>query len=1063
VIDGFLAAWEQVAAGGPAPVVADALAALPEADRPHLRPVFAGLDEWARAALVGGVDTVSVIVATGPEAAAPETVDFAPSDPAPLGSSGSDATPRASGGAESDAAPKASGVDTTDLTSGHVPSSVASDHAPSADFDPDSPAPRPPAKAARPRGIGHLPGYEILGELGRGGMGVVYRARHLKLNRLVAVKLLLNAEHAGTTARERFDAEARAVAQMQHPNIVQVFEVGEVDGAPFFSLEYVPGGSLADRVAQNLLPVRETADLMVTLARAMQYAHEHGIIHRDLKPANVLLTDGGAAGSQGGSGSTHPSSASRVRHPLTPKITDFGLAKKVEEDSGLTRAGAVMGTPSYMPPEQASGQPERVGPLADVYALGAILYDLLTGRPPFKGANVLDTLAQVRTQEPLAPSSLQPGVPKDLETICLKCLQKDPVKRYQSAAALADDLQRYVNGEPIQARPIGSTERAWRWCKRNPRVAGLLATVGGLLLLIAAGSSGAAVVINGQKSEIAQKRDELEAKNDTIAGQLAVITAQRDELKGKNETIAGQLVEIRAKTALAEKRYAARQSAIDTFVNEAPGLLEGNPLAVGPNAELLALTTKLMEESEGEAEDRALTDRGRMAVLFQRAEAARARAMAGTGGVIDGKALDEADRLYEDAQKLAESLDRPGSPERDKAAGNRALMLVRQATIRQLRGLAAPDPNTARQHLTEAIRLDHEALRVQQRVLDAPESGEIPPGEVRAWLGGTHVALAEAHHFRARVAATPDDARPDLLAERDHARQAEEHLGVGIASGSLAPRVKARMTYQLAYAALEAGRAADRLDELDAADTAYKRAADRFVKLVAEVPTNLMYRNQLAVVSAEYGDFLLMRRKDAARAKAMYTLSVIHLRPIAQPQEIDRPLRNLALNYYRVATATLKTGDRPNALRLYGLSLEIREAQLRDAERLAASRKEKDPPYLIRAKIPVMLLQARLGKYKEAAAFAQELAEKFPGNGQWLFQAACGFALSAAAVPDTEPELKEQYLRRSVECLNRAIDNGYDDLAALERDPDLDPVRDAGRLSGPDGPIERLKLLRGKK
>jgi predicted Ser/Thr protein kinase len=299
-----------------------------------------------------------------------------------------------------------------------------------------------------------VPGYEVLSELGRGAAGVVYRARQVALNRVVALKMVLAGSHAGPDERARFRAEAQAVAQLKHPNIVAVHDIGECDGLPFFSLEFVEGGSLERKLNRTAQRPAEAAALVETLARAMHVAHWQGIVHRDLKPANILLTPDGM-----------------------PKIADFGLAKRLGGDSNHTQSGCVMGTPSFMAPEQAGGRNHDVGPAADVYALGAILYDALTGRPPFKGATVLETLAQVLNDEPVPPSRLQPGIPRDLETICLKCLQKEPRKRYASALELANDLRRFLLGEPIQARPMGRPERAWRWCRRNPVAASLLLTV----------------------------------------------------------------------------------------------------------------------------------------------------------------------------------------------------------------------------------------------------------------------------------------------------------------------------------------------------------------------------------------------------------------------------------------------------------------------------------------------------------------------------------------------------------------------------------------------------------
>jgi predicted Ser/Thr protein kinase len=302
-----------------------------------------------------------------------------------------------------------------------------------------------------------IPGHEILDELGRGGMGVVYKARQLGLNRLVALKMSLSGDYAGAGELMRFRHEAEAVAKLQHPGIVQIYAIDEVDGKPYFCLEYVDGGSLQKKLAGTPQPPRQAAELLEKLARAMAYAHEHHIIHRDLKPANVLLT---AAGE--------------------PKIADFGLAKQLDDEHERTQSGSILGTPSYMAPEQALGRSRDIGPGADIYSLGVILYEALVGRPPFQGQTVLDTLEMVRSQEPVAPSRLQPKIPRDLEKICLMCLQKDPTKRYKCAVALAEDLRRFQAGEPVLARTY-SLRRAWRRVRRPALGAVLVFAVAALL------------------------------------------------------------------------------------------------------------------------------------------------------------------------------------------------------------------------------------------------------------------------------------------------------------------------------------------------------------------------------------------------------------------------------------------------------------------------------------------------------------------------------------------------------------------------------------------------------
>jgi predicted Ser/Thr protein kinase len=317
----------------------------------------------------------------------------------------------------------------------------------------DRPSARPTGPGTKVRYFGD---YELLEEIARGGMGVVYKARQVNLKRIVALKLILAGQLAGPQEVERFHAEAEAAAKLDHPGIVPIFEVGQHEGQHYFSMAFVDGESLARRVAQGVMEPREAASLMKKVAEAIAYAHVEGVIHRDLKPGNILLDKDG-----------------------TPRVTDFGLAKRVEGEShGLTATGQVLGTPSYMPPEQAQGDNARIGPLADVYSLGAVLYCLLTGRPPFQAASAVETLLQVVARDPVGPRQLNTAVPRDLETIAMKCLEKDPARRYRSAQEFADDLERWLEGKPIRARPTTAVERVLKWANRKPASATVVAMCG---------------------------------------------------------------------------------------------------------------------------------------------------------------------------------------------------------------------------------------------------------------------------------------------------------------------------------------------------------------------------------------------------------------------------------------------------------------------------------------------------------------------------------------------------------------------------------------------------------
>lgn len=351
-----------------------------------------------------------------------------------------------------------------------------------------------PVQAADPLGdVCDVGAFRLERQIGRGGMGVVYRARQLSLNREVAIKLLPGGEFASPEFRKRFHAEARTAASLTHPHIVTIHEVGEHEGLPYFAMEYVAGHTLADVIRNGAVAPETAARLCRDIARAVHFAHEHGVLHRDLKPANVLLD--------------------AFDHP---RLVDFGLASFLSANPELTRPDQTLGTPAYMPPEQVAGNHGQIGRGSDIYALGAILYHLLTGRPTFEGGTLPQILRQIESEEPVPPRRLNPGIPQDLQTICLKCLEKDPQKRYRDAFNFAEELDRFLRSEPIHARPRSALGKGWLWCRRRPALALALASIAVLLLLTAAGTSMAAWRIRLAQQNENQQRRAAEAANQQL-------------------------------------------------------------------------------------------------------------------------------------------------------------------------------------------------------------------------------------------------------------------------------------------------------------------------------------------------------------------------------------------------------------------------------------------------------------------------------------------------------------------------------------------------------------------
>jgi eukaryotic-like serine/threonine-protein kinase len=685
--------------------------------------------------------------------------------------------------------------------------------------------------AARPQ----VEGYTILSELGRGGMGVVYKARQKKLNRIVALKMVLAGAHAGQEQLARFYIEAEAVAHLQQANIVQIYEVGEHAGLPYFSLEYVDGGSLSERIGGKPQPVEEAAQQVERLARAMAYAHERGVVHRDLKPANVLLTADGV-----------------------PKITDFGLAKRLESDSSQTKSGTLMGTPNYMAPEQARGLVHEVGPLADVYALGVILYEMLTGRTPFLGASILDTLQQVRNQEPVPPSRLQPKVPRDLETICLKCLEKEPAKRYEGAAELAADLRRFLAGEPISARPVGAPERLWRWCQRNKRVAALTFSVLSLLVFLAVGSSVFAVVVSRQ-AELVRQQKIVAEKNEQLA-KLARDEAQTNEQKA----IAARMEADASARAAAEQRGLALE-ALGTLVSKVQDRLRGTPAVQQLRQDLLRTGLDGLRKVAASTQSSRGAD-SMMAEAHQR----MGDVFLSVGQHAEGRQQYEASHKIREA--IAQMIPAPADAQR-----NLAFSFHKLGDINLLEG----KKELAEQHYGQALRLrealaaaepDGESARIDLATSYVTLGNVSEPQEAGAYYG-------QALKLRQELAAIASDASRasrerdvwvmynklgELNLKLQDFEAARDHYGQALAqSQKLAEMMSksVRAKVDLALAHVNVGNVELQSDDMDAAKEAFRHALDLLRPLAAEDPRNLELQTNLVLALARHGDHVEAAQK----------------------------------------------------------------------------------------------------------------------------------------------------------------------------------------------------------
>ncbi len=929
----YAAAWDDsLGGGGPPPDLDSFLASFPEPKRSQIRKELEAVDQSYRerrpsaGTVRGGPEAPTVVSVKPADAPPPGTVNFVAS----------------AGTVEGDGAkpePEISAV-TIDAP---VPTSDATIDplAPEMTIDPPAPAGAPgtvdfvpgaasaePVRAGSTGGANgnaistvksrkkQLPpvptqvaGYDVLGVLGRGAMGVVYKARQRGLNRLVALKMILAGGHASASDLARFRTEAEAVARLQHPNIVQVYEVGEEAGRPFFSLEFVEGGSLQGKMNGIPQPPAQAATLMATLARAMQAAHDKGIVHRDLKPANILLTTDGV-----------------------PKIADFGLAKKLDSDVGQTQSDSILGTPSYMAPEQAEGKAKEVGPLADVYSLGAILYDLLTGRPPHRGTTMLDTLHLVRNQEPVTPTQLQPKIPHDLETICLKCLQKDASRRYTSAAALAADLERFGRGEPILARPISRFERGWRWCKRNPLAAG--AAVVTALLIVGWGIT--ATVLAGiarENAAHAEQEAERAQKNEQRATENAVVASKNAEVARRGQDAAlGQMVQFgqQVQKRLRTKRLPATPE-LRRLRDDLLKSLDGSMIEV---AKTMKQAPSISPFSEASA-------RQKLGDLFR-----------------DLGNREEALRLYREAHDLIERVAKE-NPNNDKARANLGAMLgIIGETILQMEG----DARVARADFARGWEL-------QQEIADHPRSGDYSPDQNRLIL---------AHHAL-RLG------RAELSLGNPSAASAQFQKAVELRKAVLEKKpsdLETRSWLMQAYLWRSIG-------DWHRGDG--KAAQEHFTKclqdceaLVRENPKSLLFKTDLVTIHQKYGEALL-RLGEPAKAQEQYRRSLAVMQEILKvdPDDATRlPLQ--AAIYEGLAAVSQRLGAVADAEKYAKEALQLR-AELFQTE-----------PANLTWRAAYILALAHAGKHADAAKAAQDLRRRAPRSSDLQLQAARCYAVAAA-------------------------------------------------------------------
>lgn len=835
--------------------------------------------------------------------------------------------------------------------------------------------------------------YQILGELGRGGMGVVYKARHRKLNRVVALKMILAGAHAGNEALERFITEARAVAHLQHPGIVQIFDIGEHEGLPYFSLEFVEGSDLQKKLDRQPQSARYAAGIVQKLAVAMQYAHDNSILHRDLKPPNVLLDANGE-----------------------PKITDFGLAKQVggEEASTSTTMGTIMGSPSYMPPEQARGDVSSLTPKSDLYSLGAVLYEMLTGRPPFLAEKPLETVMQVVNNEPVSPRDLQPSVPVDIETICLKAMQKEQGARYETCADLADDLNRFLEGAPILARPISQTERLLKWCKRNPKIAlptGLAAFAIAATAVITTWAwqttSAQAAIIAQEKENVEEQRDEAETQKAIAVEQKEVADEQRDEAETQ-KAIAVQQKEIADENAeIARKQALVALDSIQYVVAEVDTLLADKPQLTDVRITLMKALSKKWDEIDlelaGGLQGEAIPTQ--MAVRHKIAAALSALDQ------IEDADLEYA-KLYEKGKERVAIKNQS-----DSARSNLVKIVTAWSTVHKR---ASKDPEAGVELLLQARKIMKEIFSNPRPEEGSPSQKELLAlnAAVSQNLGVEYLRSGDLENGAEMFGAALSSNGQVLTLVRDAP-------GFGDKSEDEKDNATANLQMEYDRSAVALAYIQMRLEQTDESIRLYKQAIEGRREIYDRRPQVTPLKSALGGFLSNFGNsYLWLDEPENAKPvleEAVQLSKEIH----EQDPEVSAHARQLALDYYRLATlrSTQSEADQSREL-------------LVKAKAVSYKLVEKTPDR--KNKIGLMLIEARLGNADAAQSLIDELGKAEEKDAEVHLDRSRSLAqLSVHAESDED---RQKFIDVALTALERSVNDGYSDPFRLTHENDFDAL-----------------------